>query len=305
MRTDKGSCVSGFPFSSVCVVGLGLMGASLAKALKEALSLPVYGIDRTPEVLKKAKSDHTIDDGAALDDEAGASRLLGQADLTVLCFYPSMVCGFLEKYREAVRPGSLMTDLCGLKTVFLFKAQELCGTRFEYLSVHPMAGREKSGYDASDSELFFGCSFLITPTGKNSSQAVDQMKILAKTIGCGRIRVLSPREHDRIIAYTSHLPHVMALTALMSWKGTDEPASLAGGSFRDATRVADINASLWTELFLDNRQQLDESIDSLKEELDHFQKLLDLGDRTSLQAYLEQAGERKRQWNRRKDEYNE
>lgn len=292
-----------FPFPRVAVVGLGLMGTSLCKALKEALSVTIYGIDRRDDVLAKATTDRVIDEGALLSDEKAVSGLLSRSSLVVLGFYAEQVVPFLKTYVGALGKDTLVSDLCGLKTPFLSEAQKICRGRVEYLSVHPMAGKEKQGYDYGDAELFFGAPFLITPTSENTSRSIENMKALARVLGCGRVTVLAPQEHDRIMAYTSHLPHVLAAVLVMCLSDSADMSAFTGGSFRDATRVADINAALWARLFLDNRQQLMKVIDAYRGELSSFETYLQQSDLEGLTSYLEEAGARKRSMNRRDNDY--
>lgn len=290
---------------TLTIVGLGLMGASMAKALDDSGNYECWGCDRTGDVVKRALADHVITRGACLSDEEETRGILSSSRLVMLAMFPSNILPFLDQYRDCLKKGTLVMDLCGLKGNLVDNAQSRMPDGVEYLSTHPMAGREKSGYDGSTGELFLGSSFIITATEKNTPEGIEKAKQMARALGCGRIRQITPKEHDAIIAYTSHMPHVAAAALIHSWKGTEDIPSYAGGSFRDATRVAEMNTSLWTELFLTNRPHLITALKQYEQELATIQNLLEKGDAQELEAYLSASSERKIRWNERKDHYDE
>lgn len=294
------------PFTTISVVGLGLMGTSLIEACEDAGAVTAYGMGRNPVSIQKGIRDKVLADGAVLGQEDDhARKLLAGSDLIVLAMYPSGLLPFIETYRDSFSKGTIVIDICGLKGAFVDKAQALMPERVEYIGTHPMAGRETSGYDAANSELFLGTSFLIAPTDKNTEENIDRIIRLAKAIGCARIRKVSPEEHDVIIAYTSHMPHVLASSLINCWNGTEDIASFTGGSFRDATRVAQINSRLWTQLFLDNKGPLMKELDDFQKELDTFKKALAEDDAEAMNAFLDRSCQRKTAWNERRDRYHE
>lgn len=294
------------PFTTISVVGLGLMGTSLIEACRDAGPVTAYGMGRNPASIQKGIRDHVLDDGAVLGQENDhARKLLAASQLIVLAMYPSGLLPFIKTYRDSFSKGTIVIDICGLKGAFVDKAQALMPDGVEYIGTHPMAGRETSGYDAANSELFLGTSFLITPTDKNKTENIDRIIRLAKAIGCARIRKISPIEHDAIIAYTSHMPHVLASSLINCWEGTEDIASFTGGSFRDATRVAQINSRLWTQLFMDNKGPLMKQLDDFQKELDTFKKALAEGDEETMSTFLDRSCQRKTAWNERRDRYHE
>lgn len=288
--------------NELVMVGLGLMGTSLVKALQEATSLRAVGLDIAKPPIEKAMADHVLEDGAVLGvEEEKARKLLSESRFIVLALYPDGILDFLRQYRESFQPETVIMDICGLKGAFVARAQALMPSGVEYVGTHPMAGKEKSGYDNGDGELFLGSSFIITPTAQNRTETIERIKKLAIAIGCGRIRLISPEEHDRMIAYTSHLPHVLAASLIRSWDGTEDIVSYAGGSFRDATRVAEINTRLWTQLFCFNRKELLPELKKYIEELHSFETLLEEQDETGMEAFLKKASDRKTAWKRAKE----
>ena len=281
--------------------GLGLMGTSLLKALKESGLCSAFGLDINEITIQKAISDGLIDKGAVLgEDETAIRELIGHSDFIVLGMYPEGILPFVHQYSNSFAPGTVIMDICGLKSHIVLEAQQILTEGVEYIGTHPMAGKEKSGYDFADPELFLGTNFLITPTEKNRPATVEAIREMAYRIGCGKITVLSPLEHDKMIAYTSQLPHVLALALLQSWHGDDSIVNFAGGSFRDATRVAEINTPLWTELFIHNHQELSKVIDNMTDELTMIKNMIEDQDFDALSSYLQQAGDRKRNWTKNK-----
>lgn len=284
------------------MVGLGLMGTSLIKALQEVTKLRAVGLDIQQEPIEKAISDHVLADGAVLTvQDEKAKRLLAGSRFIVLALYPDSILQFIRTYRDSFQPGSVVMDICGLKGAFVKQAQELMPTGVEYVGTHPMAGKEKSGYENGDGELFIGASFIITPTERNTPETLQVIRRLAIAIGCGRIREIQPEEHDQMIAYTSHLPHVLAAALIRSWHGTEDIVSYAGGSFRDATRVAEINTRLWTQLFLCNREKLLKEVKSCQTEMEQFVQLLESSDQNGMEQYLQEASDRKTAWKKAKE----
>lgn len=288
--------------NELVMVGLGLMGTSFIKALQEAAEIRAVGLDIAKEPIERAVNDHVLADGAILGQEdPKAKQLLSASRFIVLALYPDGIINFIQTYRDSFQPGTIIMDICGLKGAFVEKAQMLMPNGVEYVGTHPMAGKEKSGYENGDGELFLGSSFIITPTEQNRPETLDLIKKTAVAIGCGRIRQITPEEHDRMIAYTSHLPHVLAASLIRSWDGTEDIVSYTGGSFRDATRVAEINTRLWTQLFCFNQKELLPELKKFQAELEYFSKLLEEKDETGMEDFLKRASDRKIAWRKNKE----
>lgn len=284
----------------IVVVGLGLMGGSIVRSLREySQELRIRAVDIRREPIERAIEDEMIEDGAAEPQEPDkAERILSESRLVILAMYPAGMMRFLVEHGRALRPGTVVMDVCGLKGSFVEEAQRLMPSGAEFVGTHPMAGREKVGYENGDGEMFLGATFIITPTERNTPQTIRSMYDLARVLGFGRVREVEPMEHDRLIAYTSHLPHVLASVLMQAWRGGEEASSFSGGSFRDATRVADINEELWAELFMMNSQALSESLRDFSIALGEFSSLMEASDYEGIKNYLKCSGERKRRWNR-------
>ena len=229
----------------IAVVGLGIIGGSYCKALKAHTKHTVIGINRTPATAQKALAAGAI-------DEIGTPESLRDADVTILCMYPQACIDFLRANGQYIRKDALVTDAAGIKRAICPQMVEL-SEQFGYTFVgsHPMAGKEKNGFDVSDADLFMGASFIITPCGA-SYEAVSTLAKLAREIGFGGVKITTPEEHDRMIAFTSQLPHVLACAYVLS-PSCPNHEGFSAGSYRDVSRVANINSKLWSELFLENR----------------------------------------------------
>ena len=249
----------------VGIVGLGLIGASIALSLKDKVDL-VVGLDNDLEVLRIAKERKIIAYGGT-----DCQSVLSDVDIVILALYPKAIIKFIQDNQKCWNKNQLIIDVAGLKNEIVTTIQkELPGV--EFLGTHPMAGREISGIKGAREELFLGSNFIITPTEKNTQESIVKVKELALLLGVKNIYEMTPVQHDQLIAYTSHLPHLLALAVVSAYEEGSE--QIVGRSFLDAVRVADINENLWTELFLANKQSVVTELDKLIAELVDFKKLI-------------------------------
>ncbi len=245
----------------ILVLGLGLIGASIAKTLKKNTKHYVLGWNRTKSVTEKALADGAIDETGEPDE------LLSQADITFINFYPDAIVPFVVENKDKFKKGSIVTDSCGIKTK-ICRTLEKEDFDFSYIGAHPMAGREVSGYDASLATLFDNASFICTPTNAKKS-ATDTLVELAKEMGFKRTVVTTPEHHDEMIAFTSQIAHVLACSYVLSPLAPYHPG-FSAGSYRDVSRVARINGEMWSELFISNKEPLIKEIDDLVLNLERF-----------------------------------
>ena len=266
---------------NIAVVGLGIIGGSFCKAIKKYTKHYVIGINRTQATLQKA-----FDVGAI--DEMGTVQSLEKADLVILCMYPQADIEFLEKNGNYIKKGAILTDASGIKSSICPKLSELA-QKFGFIFVvsHPMAGKEKNGFDASDADLYKNASYIITPC-KAEQKYVDILSDFAKSIGFGTIKISTPEEHDRMIAFTSQLPHILACSYVLS-PCCPNHNGFSAGSYRDVSRVANINSKLWSELFLENREPLITEIDILIDNISAIKKAIESEDKTALTELLEKG----------------
>ena len=231
---------------NILIVGLGVIGGSYAKGLKNHY---VYGADINPNTLEKAKMEGFIKDGGDVMD------FIHLADVVVLSIYPKTVIDFIKKYRNEFKNNAIVTDVTGVKGHFIYEAQNLLPDYVEFVGAHPMAGKEKRGIEYADPNVFLNANFLITKTDKNTEKGIDIVRCLAMELGFGKISIVTPEYHDRVIAFTSQLTHAIAVSLVNSDTDPNTPEN-TGDSYRDLTRIAKINEDLWSELFLENKKNL-------------------------------------------------
>ena len=240
---------------TVAIIGLGLIGGSLAKAFSERTGHRVIGFDLDPEVTKAAL-------GCGAIREAGSPEALSRADLIYLCIYPHAALEFVRKHHAFFKDGVIVTDTSGIKTDICGELSAIAKAHgFVFAGSHPMAGKERNGFEASEAGLFDGASYLLTPCGA-PEEALALLSQTALQLGFGGVKRTTPEEHDRMIAFTSQLPHVLACAYVLSPQCPNHKG-FSAGSYRDVSRVARINEELWSELFLENREPLMEEIDGL------------------------------------------
>ncbi len=247
---------------NILICGLGLIGASLAKTLKKNTNHTVLGWNRTESVTEKALRDGVIDKTGDIDS------LMAEADITFVNFYPEAIVPFILEHKNSFKKDSVVTDSCGIKTK-ICRAMEKEKLDFYFIGAHPMAGREVGGYDNSLDNLYDNASFIVTPVDGTPRNKVDALVGLAESMGFARTVVTTPEHHDEMIAFTSQIAHVLACSYVLSPLAPSH-AGYSAGSYRDVSRVARINADMWADLFIDNKEALVREIDDLVSNLMQF-----------------------------------
>ncbi len=266
---------------NIAIVGLGIIGGSLAKAFTEYTDHRVIGINRTHATLERA-----FEDGAI--HEIGTEESLKNADIVYMCTYPEHIVTFVSDNAEKFKKNCIITDVCGIKTEICERLTEICEAHgLRYCGSHPMAGKEKFSYDASEAGLFRNASYITVPC-KADEEAVETVVSLAKEIGFKIIRKATPQEHDRMIAFTSQIPHVLACAYVKS-PCCPNHVGFSAGSYRDVSRVASINENLWTDLFLSNKKPLSEELQILIDNLTVFKNSIDNSNSEELRELLKQS----------------
>ena len=273
---------------NIVIVGLGVVGGSFAMALKDAGYTDVYGIDVNEETLKKAKERELIKEGSRTGKE-----LLKNADLTIISIYPKLVKNFVEDNKDYFKKGSIITDATGIKGMFINDIIKILPSDIDFVFGHPMAGREKKGIDFASSEVFKGANYIITPISRNKEENVKKIEDLAKSIGFKRVKRITPEFHDEMIGYTSQLPHAIAVALINSDEEGRETGSFIGDSYRDLTRIANINEDLWSELFLGNKDNLLKAITNFELELDFIKKAMYSNDKEALKKLFVKSTKRR------------
>ncbi len=275
----------------ILIVGLGLIGGSYCKALKSFTEHTVYGCDVRQDVLDAALADGTIDGIGKMED--------GIYDMIILCLHQRIAIQMVHAALPSMKAGTVLVDTCGLKGRMVrdltYRSRKV---GVHYVGTHPMAGREQNGYFASIPNLFQGANLIVTPVDGTDEDALLTVKTLCRQMGFGQIITATPMWHDNMIAYTSQLAHVVS-SAYVKDFCMDDALSFSGGSFQDMTRVATMDESMWSALFLDNRDNLLYHLDLLIENLTDYRDALKQRDEERLQ-YLIAEGRQIQEENVRK-----
>lgn len=274
------------------IIGLGLMGGSYARALKKE-DFYVEAIDQNIDAIEYALDKDIIDVGSTVTTEEAVRR----ADIIVFALYPHSLLEWLDKYSDFIRKDTIVTDVTGVKTKIVSEVQNKLGNKAEFISAHPMAGREVGGVHNSNEAIFRGANYIVVPTEKNSENAVEICSELGEILGFRKISILSPQEHDKMIAFLSQLTHAIAVS-LMCANGDEKLCDYTGDSFRDLTRIANINDVMWSELFLLNRDALLEETDAFIEQITKMRKLIADGNGDGIREMMRTSAERRKRFNK-------
>ncbi len=269
---------------TVTVVGLGLMGGSIAMAIRERTDCAVYGWNRTAAVAQKAFEDGVLD-GVADDNT------LAETDLLIIGLYPEATVDYLLEKLPKLKDGCLVVDLVGVKKYLIDRLEEPCREAgIHYIGGHPMAGREFSGYAFASADLYDGASMILVPNASSPLWAVDELDGFFRQLGFGTVVRCSAEQHDRMIAFTSQLAHVVSSAYIKSPEAVRHNGYSAG-SYKDLTRVAKLNENMWTELFLLNQGPLVTEIDEIIRHLQEYRDAIAGGREEDLCRLLREGRE--------------
>lgn len=274
----------------IAIIGLGLIGGSIARRLRGFHDALVSAYNRTAETILLAKQDGAIDEGSS-----NPAEVIEGADLIILCLYPKLNVDIIRDNLQYIKDGAVITDVSGVKGFMVDELQKILPETVDFIGAHPMAGREVGGYKSSTDTLFNKASFLITPTKRNKPENIALIRELAEYIGCKHVITTTPEEHDAIIAYTSQLMHVVAV-ALCDNPMIERSTFFSAGSLRDCTRVAIINAEMWSELFVENKDALVARIDEMQKSLEKIKQATADSDRDKLEEIMKHATAQKMKW---------
>ena len=274
------------------IIGLGVIGGSYAEALS-AKGYKVKAITKEQKDIDYALKRKMISEGTTEVDE----NIIKNADIIVFALYPHILTEWLEKNQGLITPGTLLTDVTGVKSAVVPKIQALLRPDLEFIASHPMAGRESRGIEYADGNIFKAANFIVTPTEKNTREAIETCKRLGEILGFSRISELTIEEHDKMIGFLSQLTHCIAIS-LMTCNTNDDLVKYTGDSFRDLIRIAKINDEMWSELFLLNKKYLSGEIDMFINELEKIKQYLDADDRESLREMMKLSTKRKIQFDK-------
>lgn len=274
----------------ISIIGLGLIGGSMARRLRGFHNCTIAAYNRTRESLDLALSDGVIDE--AYDTPGDA---MDGADLIILCLYPQLNVDFVRDNLDRIKDRAVITDVTGVKGFIIDEMKKILPDTVDFIGGHPMAGREVGGYKSSTDTLFDNAPYIVTPDKSNKPENIQLIRDMAKYIGCREVVTTSPDEHDSIIAYTSQLMHVVAV-ALCENPLLERSSSFAGGSLQDCTRIAVINEKMWSELFVENKEHLAYRISEFQDCLEDIKEATLSGDRAKLEQIMKHATDQKLKW---------
>lgn len=270
---------------SVGIIGLGLIGGSMAKAIASNTYSIIYGLDRDDEVTNRAIEEGVL--AARLEDH------YGDIDILIVSLYPNDVVDTILKTAPKLRKGCIVIDCTGVKqTVCSRLSEKLAGMDIRFIGGHPMAGKEVAGYGNSCDDLFAGASMILCTDEHTDAKAVDEASDFFKRIGFAQIKITTSEEHDRVIAYTSQLAHIVS-SAYIKSPTLEKRYGFSAGSFKDMTRVARLNEQMWADLFLENDNAIVSEIDEIVGHLMEFAGAIERKDREKLVALLRDGRIRK------------
>ena len=235
-----------------------------------------------------AINEKIIDEGSTELDE----RMIGEADLVVFALYPHVFVEWIKKNQGLLKSGALITDVTGVKRNVVYQIQEMLRSDVEFVAAHPMAGREVSGVENSTDRMFAGANYIVTPTEKNTPEAVQTCIELGRLLGFSNVTTLSPEEHDEMIGFLSQLTHCIAIT-LMTCNDKENMEKFTGDSFRDLTRIARINDLMWSELFVANKDVLLDQMSLFMEKFNMLKTMLETEDIDGMRTMMRHSTERR------------
>lgn len=273
---------------NIAIIGLGNIGGSFALAIKANIpDADIYAIDIDAAVIEKAKKQHLIKDGSQ-----DFKDIIPQADLIIFAVYPKLLVQLVKDYAPYLKEGCIITDVTGVKTSIIGEVEPLLPDHADFVFGHPMAGRENRGLEFSSREVFIGANYLITPTPRNKEKNIDFLKNFVKKLEFGNISVITPDFHDKVIGFTSQLAHVIAISLINSDDAARNTKKYTGDSYRDLTRITNINEKLWPELFMMNKQHLLQHIDNFQTQLDKLYAAIQSDDVETMEKMMLESTKR-------------
>lgn len=271
----------------ILIVGLGLIGGSYAKGFRKK-GYKVSAIDVNEQSIKFAIENGIIDKGSSKIDE----NLISSADLVIFALYPHVFLDWIKTNQHLFKQGAVITDVTGVKSCIVYEIQSVLRKDIEFVSAHPMAGKEVYGVENADDSIFKGANYIVVPTDTNTFNAIEMCKAVGETLGFARISSLPPKAHDEMIGFVSQLTHCIAI-CLMTCSKSEHLVDYTGDSFRDLTRIARINENMWSELFILNKEALLSQMETFMSEFNSFYELLKNDDVENMKEKMKQSTARR------------
>ena len=274
--------------TNILIIGLGIIGGSYARGFTKA-GYRIHAIDTNEETIEYALKNGIVAEGTTETDR----KMIDSADLVIFALYPHIFREWIEKNQWYFKSGSLITDVTGIKGCLVRDIQNFLRDDCEYIAAHPMAGCEKLGIEHSDEKIFYGANYIVVPTEKNTDEAVKTCSRIGEILKFDRISYLSPEEHDEMIGFVSQLTHCIAMS-LMTCNHTEKLEDYTGDSFRDLTRIARIDETMWSELFLLNKDALLHQMKLFTMEVSKLERMLMEADKEGIKDMMRRSTARRK-----------
>lgn len=274
--------------TNILIIGLGIIGGSYARGFTKA-GYRIHAIDTNEETIEYALKNGIVAEGTTKTDR----KMIESADLVIFALYPHIFREWIEKNQWYFKSGSLITDVTGVKGCLVRDIQNFLREDCEYIAAHPMAGCEKLGIEHSDEKIFYGANYIVVPTEKNTDEAVKTCSRIGEILKFDRISYLSPEEHDEMIGFVSQLTHCIAMS-LMTCNHTEKLEDYTGDSFRDLTRIARIDETMWSELFLLNKDALLHQMKLFTMEVSKLERMLMEADKEGIKDMMRRSTARRK-----------
>ena len=276
---------------NILIIGLGLLGGSYAKALTKK------GFDVKTITLSQDDIDYAVKEGFVSGGTTQVDpELIANSQLIIFAIYPHAFIEWIEQYGDLIKSGTVITDVTGVKGCIVEKVQDMLPSGVEFISAHPMAGKESCGVRNADDNIFKKANYIVVPTNRNTPDAIRLCCDLGRTLGFNDISSLTVRQHDEMIAFLSQLTHGIAIS-LMCANGDPNLVRYTGDSFRDLTRIANINDEMWSELFLANREALLQEMDGYRDAFNRLYDSIKSNDREALRDMMRLSSARRKTFN--------
>lgn len=273
---------------NICIIGLGLVGGTYALALRENPKInKITAIDIDQEAINKALELGILDNGGT-----DSKDFLPEADLVIISLYPKLILDFIKDNLDNFKKGAIITDAAGVKKSIMDEVNKI-PLEADFIFGHPMAGREKIGLQYADKNIFKNANYILTPNEKNKSENIATLKEIIYSMGFKNVSEITADAHDEIISFTSQLTHAIAVALVNSDNMKFDTNRFVGDSYRDLTRIAKINSKLWSELFLENKENLIHKIDAFQEKMEYIKNALLNDDADALEKEFQESTKRR------------
>lgn len=264
------------------IIGLGLIGGTIAKTLNQNHTINAYDVNKTALM-------YALDNKIIHNAYYELNKFLEDNNIIYLCLYPNMIVEFLKNNKNIIKTGSILIEISGIKSSLIKQIDDLDIKKFDVIFTHPIAGRELVGVEHSDKKIFNKGNYAIIEHYKNKKENIDLTYNLARKMGFKNISIISAQQHDELIAYTSQLTHIISLALVNSFQTKANLSHFTGDSYRDLTRIANINVPLWTDLFINNKDLLCDRITAFQNQLEDFKNAINLEDKNKLEELMNSA----------------